>query len=312
MTHLSLFSGIGGIDLAAHWAGFETVAFVERDPFCQKVLAKNFPGVPIHDDVETFSGTSFRGTTLVSGGFPCQPFSHAGKRRGKKDDRHLWPHMLRVIAEARPAFVLGENVAGFVGMALDDCLADLEAQGYEALAFVLPACAIGANHRRDRCFIVAKNLDDSMSGGHLLSEGGVQAEPHQDGEEDGLPGETSADVAYSTSVRREACDGWEQGIPVEKGRVSQPAPRGDVAHATRIRQQHSVYAASHRPIKAVPAKRSIAENQGDFFGEVRAATFVRAGNGIPNRVDRVRALGNAVVPQQVYPILKAIADEVRQ
>ena len=159
LNHISLFAGIGGIDLAAHWAGFQTIQLVERDPFCQKVLQKNFPGVPIHGDITTFDATGFRGRThLVSGGFPCQPFSHAGKRRGKEDDRHLWPEMLRVIAEAQPTFVLGENVAGFVNLALDDCLFDLEAQGYEAWAFVLPACAVTALHRRDRCFIVARHV----------------------------------------------------------------------------------------------------------------------------------------------------------
>src|SRR3990172_7387982 len=118
LTHFSLFSGNGGIDLAGEWAGFRTV-------------------------------------NLISGGFPCQPFSVAGKRRGKEDDRYLWPEMFRVIKEIRPTWVLGENVAGFVSMGLDDALSDLEAEGYETQSFIIPACAVGAPHRRDRVFIVA-------------------------------------------------------------------------------------------------------------------------------------------------------------
>src|SRR4051812_45727132 len=112
LTHLSLFSGIGGIDLAAQWAGFETVAFVEKDKFCQQILVKHWPEVPIYDEIKTFDGSVFADITLLTGGFPCQPFSQAGKRRGKEDDRYLWPEMLRVISEAKPTWVVGENVAG--------------------------------------------------------------------------------------------------------------------------------------------------------------------------------------------------------
>lgn len=123
MRHLDLFSGIGGFALAARWMGWETVQFVELDKFCQRVLEKNFPGVPIHGDIKTFDGTRFRGAVdIVTGGFPCQPFSTAGKRKGKADDRYLWPEMLRVIGEARPTFVVGENVAGIISMGLDQVL----------------------------------------------------------------------------------------------------------------------------------------------------------------------------------------------
>src|SRR5690242_14537733 len=107
MRHLDLFSGIGGFSLAAGWAGFTTVQFCEIDPFCQKVLAKNFPGVPIHDDIRTLAGESLGPIDLITGGFPCQPFSVAGKRRGADDDRHLWPEMARLVGECRPRWVLG-------------------------------------------------------------------------------------------------------------------------------------------------------------------------------------------------------------
>ena len=153
--HLDLFSGIGGFALAARWNGLTTRAFVEKDNYAQKVLRKNFAGIPIYDDICNFDGKPYAGTWLLTGGFPCQPFSVAGKRRGAADDRALWPQMLRVIQQSRPAWLLGENVAGIVTMELDNCLSDLEAIGYAAWPLVIPACAVDARHRRDRVWIVA-------------------------------------------------------------------------------------------------------------------------------------------------------------
>ena len=164
MKSIELFAGIGGIALAAEWAGIDTVAFCERDPFCQKVLKKHWPDVPIFDDVRTLDrqvleekGVIEPGGTvdIISGGFPCQPYSIAGKRRGKEDDRDLWPEMFRIIQELKPTWVVGENVANFANMELDRTLSDLESIGYTWGAFVIPALAVGAKHRRDRIFIVA-------------------------------------------------------------------------------------------------------------------------------------------------------------
>lgn len=165
LTHFSLFSGIGGMDLAAEWAGFRTVGQCERDPYCLQVLDRHFPEVPKFDDIHNLSADTLRDAgverpTVLSGGFPCQPFSCAGKQRGKEDDRHLWPEMLRIVSELRPSWVIGENVPGIIGMALDDILAELEHCGYAARAILFPAAAVGALHRRDRCFIVAH--DDSL------------------------------------------------------------------------------------------------------------------------------------------------------
>jgi len=155
LTHIDLFSGIGGFSLAAGWAGFETVVFCEKDKFCQRVLKKHWPEVPCESDIRDFDGTKFRGATLLTGGFPCQPFSCAGQRRGKADDRYLWPQMLRVIAEARPAWIVAENVAGIIEMELEGVCVDLEAEGYEVWPVIIPACAVGAPHRRDRVWIIA-------------------------------------------------------------------------------------------------------------------------------------------------------------
>ena len=159
MRHLDLFSGIGGFALAASWVWgdeHEIVSFCDNDKAAQIVLNKHWPGVPIHDDIKTLDATKCRGAVdLVTGGFPCQPFSSAGKRRGKADDRYLWPEMLRIIAECRPRWVLGENVAGIIPMALSTICADLEAIGYETIPIGIPSCAVGTLFRGKRIWIIA-------------------------------------------------------------------------------------------------------------------------------------------------------------
>jgi DNA (cytosine-5)-methyltransferase 1 len=150
---LDLFSGIGGFSLGLErTGGFRTVAFCEIEPYCRAVLRKHWPDVPCFDDVGTIPGI---GCDVVAGGFPCQPFSLAGKRRGSADDRWLWPQMVAVIRSERPRWVICENVPGIIRMELDTVLADLEDEGYTGWPFVVPACAVGAQHRRDRVWIVA-------------------------------------------------------------------------------------------------------------------------------------------------------------
>jgi DNA (cytosine-5)-methyltransferase 1 len=141
MKHLDLFSGIGGFALAARWAGIETIAFCEIKEFPRKVLEKNFPGIPIHNDMRELDGKQYEGIDLITGGYPCQPFSTAGKRKGSDDQRHLWSEMFRVIKQAKPTWVVCENVAGHISMGLDEVLVDMENEGYTGQAFVIPACA---------------------------------------------------------------------------------------------------------------------------------------------------------------------------
>lgn len=167
-THVDLFSGIGGFSLAARWAGFRTLAMVEKDDFCRAVLAKNFPGIPIFDDINTFDSKPFRGRcSVVSGGFPCQDLSDAGKGKGLDGDRSgLWFRMLDVVRTVRPCYVLAENVRGILSKpgldgqsAIDTVLSGLDEAGYEGRAFVLGAWAVGAPHRRERVFIVGERRD---------------------------------------------------------------------------------------------------------------------------------------------------------
>ena len=165
MTHGSLFSGIGGFDLAAEWSGWENLFNCEWEEFPRKVLKHHFPNAKQYGDIKEFDATDYNGRIdILSGGFPCQPFSVAGKRKGSEDERHLWPEMLRVIRECKPRWVVGENVRGLVswsdGLVLEACYSDLEALGYSVQSFIIPACATNAPHRRDRVWIVAYQSDN--------------------------------------------------------------------------------------------------------------------------------------------------------
>lgn len=155
MRHLDLFSGIGGFALAARVVGWQTVGFCEIEAYCQKVLRKHWPDVPIYDDVRSLTGEQIGTADIITGGFPCQPYSLAGERRGDTDDRHLWPEYFRLVREIKPSVVVGENVVGIIGLALDEVLSDLARIGYTTETFVIPACAVDANHRRDRVWVVA-------------------------------------------------------------------------------------------------------------------------------------------------------------
>lgn len=185
---LDLFSGIGGFSLGLErTGGFETVAFCEIEPFCQKVLRKHWPNVPIHDDVRKLEKVN---ADVITGGFPCQPYSTAGKRRGRDDDRDLWPEMLRVIREVGPSYVIGENTRGFIGLALDDVLSDLEAIGYTARAICIPACAVGRDQWRFRVWILAYPMQGERQMGRHLAGGWRKPEQiswHGMGEEKATP-----------------------------------------------------------------------------------------------------------------------------
>ena len=168
---LDLFSGIGGFSLGAEANGIPTVAFVEKDPFCQKVLRKHWSNTPIISDIRTVKGEDYEtdGVTIISGGFPCQPFSQAGKRKGKDDDRYLWDETIRVVAETKPEWFIGENVDGLVniqdGLVLRQVQDDLEKEGFQVQCLVIPASGIGAWHQRKRVWIIAHNVTNSKDSG---------------------------------------------------------------------------------------------------------------------------------------------------
>ncbi|MBC7340848.1 MAG: DNA (cytosine-5-)-methyltransferase [Clostridia bacterium] len=224
----SLFSGIGGMDLGLERAGMQIAWQVENDPFRQAVLAKHWPGVKRYGDIRTIDPAELESVDLICGGFPCQPFSIAGKRRGKADDRYLWPEMLRIIKALRPRWVLGENVANIVNLALDTVLSDLENEGYETGTFVIPACAVGAPHVRPRVWIVAYSPGVERQPG--AEEQGVLRRVPEDGQECGNAdgsGEAQSwqNVAHSQGSERQRA-GAARG-----GRAGLTDGGKDVAHS---------------------------------------------------------------------------------
>ncbi len=197
MKVLDLFSGIGGFSLGLERAGMKTIAFCEINPFCQKVLKKHWPDVPVHKDITKLKGGTIA-ADLICGGYPCQPFSVSGERGGPEDDRHLWPEMLRIIKEVRPSWVVCENVYDHISLGLDKVLSDLEAEGYATKVFIVPALALNARHRRDRMWIVAHSACKRQSG-QGLSAGPKYTAPHKNGKtgwliDDGKRNQTIWDV----------------------------------------------------------------------------------------------------------------------
>lgn len=164
MKVLDLFSGIGGFSVGLERAGMETIAFCEKDMWCKEFLKKNWPSVPIHDDVKTLDGKQYEGSIdVVCGGYPCQPFSVAGRQRAGKDERHLWPEMLRIIQTVRPRWIVSENVLGHIELGFDEMASSLENEGFTIWPFDLPASAIGSPQTRERICIVGYAND---TGGH--------------------------------------------------------------------------------------------------------------------------------------------------
>lgn len=317
MKHISLFSGIGGIDLAAHWAGFTTVQLVENNSFCTQVLEKNFPNVPIHEDIRNFDGKQYAGNIeLISAGFPCQPHSVAGKRKASSDERNLWGEVVRIISEVRPRWFLGENVQGLLtsekGEFFSRIINDLEQMGYSVGWCVYGAKDVGAVHRRNRIFIVAYSKEQSCyeqpsnfteerkeSESFRVCNCGkdvTNSESNANGGEllSGLWSELEARAIKTMQSKKRRrnrattyanCAGWEK-----QWWGSSDATKFDTI-------ERNIY-------------QKIAGRNWRAWGisPICIESRVRGSNdGIPNRLDRLKCLGNAVVPQQVFPILLEMA-----
>jgi DNA (cytosine-5)-methyltransferase 1 len=280
MKVLDLFAGIGGFSLAAHWMGWETVAFVEREPFCQKVLRKNFgDGIEIHNDIFEFDGRPFRGAVdIITGGFPCQPFSAAGKRKGTADDRHLWPEMFRTIVDVQPRYIVAENVFGFInwsgGLVFEQVQADLESAGYEVWAGVVPAASVGAPHRRNRVWIVAKSRGIRCDNGGDYRQGRY----------------VSPDVGISAKSQPKR-GRWINGVGPSCATI---VDTESTRLSRRIREKRS---GRNEPHRSHPPRWENFPTQSSVCGR---------DDGIPNRVDRIKALGNSIVPQIALEIFRAI------
>ncbi len=364
---LDLFSGIGGFSLGLErTGGFETAAFCEYAEFPRKVLAKHWPDVPCFPDVRELKGSDIDGPIdVICGGYPCQPFSTAGQRRGKEDDRHLWPEFCRLVDELRPAWVIGENVAGHISMGLDDVLSDLERQDYAARTFVIPACATDAPHRRDRVWTVAHATQLQRDGGREHSEQSERQVP-QSGKGSGSQHVADADSERSQRYGRppktgRAC-GERQGdfsevsgaisfgntdsatqheLPSEghdagEGQFSFfDGQAGHVAHASGVNAQGQQSSGADTQKQAQPRERSIGSRSygvgrgrpkpgmGGMADGLPAGMdghckwpdepdIGRVAIGVKNRANRLKALGNAVVPQIPEMIGRAILRAERE
>ena len=296
---IDLFSGIGGFRYAAEqvWPDIECLVSCEIDPFCQKVLRKHWPGTPIISDIHKLKGTDYADVDLLTGGFPCQPYSVAGQRRGAADDRALWPQMFRIILEAKPRWVIAENVGGFLsinkGMEFENCLASLESAGYEVQAFVIPACAVDAPHRRDRVWIVAY-AKQSDGGNHSTGSDRWRSATEQETISQ-INGEThtsnAEQVCSPLADTRSAgfCEQWQ----LENTEKECDGSRTQEYEAPECGDRRSV-------------ERGLGGMVDGFSCWLDEPDIPRVTSGQPDRAARLKALGNAIVPQVAIQIMQAI------
>jgi DNA (cytosine-5)-methyltransferase 1 len=372
MTHGSLFSGIGGFDLAAQWMGWENKFHCEWNEFGQKVLHHYWPDAELFTDITKSDFKKYHGAIdIISGGFPCQPYSMAGKRLGKEDDRHLWPEMLRVIREVRPRWVVGENVLGLVnwngGLVFHEVQADLETEGYEVQPYVLPAAAVNAPHRRDRVWFVAysnlrgrcrqkgvreydlqrsqreKSDNNIIASSERLEQRGFaefasdtdntgtdnilrtkrNREKENNGRdeqsfskhrEDGSNGDAADTDLHGRNERNGEHEeqSGERGFDAQRD-IEPNDGDGSFEYTNSIRQE---YALEDGELERRRFGKSDKRNAWDTFPSV--SPICGGNDGLPNKLDgitfskwrneSIKAYGNAVVPQVVYQIFKAIQE----
>ena len=304
MTCGSLFSGIGGFELGLLQSSLisEVKWQVEIDDFCNKILEKHWPDVKRYKDIRDVGKHNLEPVELICGGFPCQPFSVAGKRKGKEDDRYLWYEMFRVITEMHPAWVIGENVPGIINMALDEVLSDLESEGYETATFIIPACAVNAPHRRDRVWIIA--YSDSTR--NRTNENGLNENRQTENERwekqsfDRSNGQDNdAQNPHDNGMRRRNNgDSGRDECSLQVERPDSDVTDTDSKHSKEYQRGNQF----RQEGREGTSGRSIYEPLWEENWIEVATCLCRVDDGIPNRVDRLKCLGNAIVPQVVCAI----------
>ena len=333
MRHGSLFSGIGGFDLAAQWLGWENVFHCEWNPFGQRVLKHYWPNADSHHDITKTNFTQYANRIdILTGGFPCQPYSQAGKRKGKEDERHLWPEMLRTIREVAPRYVVGENVLGLTnwdgGIVFDEVHSDLELAGYEVAAVVIPAAAVNAPHGRDRVWFVARRVaaDASYNKHGLQTEGGLDVdgsllggrerkqktngfnfvgsnEPIADADGDGFNQRNggneikSSQGGFDALGDAHAIDGDGNATDTAGGR--QNRRDGQIVGQVPTTQRTETF---NEPTKweTFPTKPPVCGGNDGLPDQLDGITFSKW------RHESLKAYGNAIVPQVAFEIFKVI------
>ena len=290
MAHVDLCSGIGGFALGFQWAGLsKPVLFCDIEPWSRKILKKHWPDVPIAENVKELANDPDRNVPdcdILTAGYPCQPFSHAGKRLGHADDRHIWPYLLQIVAQKRPAWCVFENVYGHVSMGLDQVLSDLEGQGYASRTFIVPACGVDAPHRRDRIWIIAQSNDANTD----------SQRPHRTEQHEHRGGEPADGQERDTGQVREV---------LAEQRNAEERRAKDVAH-TDSQRGRSGNAGRQDAEDAGQPPCNTRDNTRRMESWLTEPSVGRVAYGIPKRVDRLRGLGNAIVPQIAMKIGEAI------
>jgi len=383
LRHVDLCSGIGGFSLGFEWAELSTpILFCDTEEWCRKILAKNFPNVPIATDVKELAHDPKRNVPdcdILTAGYPCQPFSVAGRQKGFEDDRHIWPYILRIVAHKRPTWCVFENVHGHIALGLDQVLADLEAEGYSTRTFIVPACGVNAPHRRDRLWIVGNAQHDGSS---TAKVGGVNEEDARGSSQGQSQTEQSSRASGRKddgSLRQELADpngigrgggngtgrgtgerqfqsekqGWSslgreaercgeprgedvaysKGIIQDgiRGEANQVSDRGDTRLELERCGQRQFSGGSEQNVADTQSEQSTPDDNGGEQGAVSEPQQVqprgsdswggrgcnweiepdvgRVAHGIPRRVDRLKGLGNAIVPRIAMNIGLAIKEE---
>lgn len=321
--HASLFSGIGGFDLAAEWMGWENVFHCEINPFCQKVLKYYWPNAKSYEDIKQADFSVYRGKiNILTGGFPCQPYSLAGKRKGTEDERHLWPEMLRAIREIQPRWIVGENVFGIVnwsdGLVFEEVQANLEAEGYKVQPFILPACAVDAPHRRDRTWFVAhkdSNKQEYGREGSPRSKEGYSVPASRNWVFNDIA--SNSNLCRNNNSQKSKRSFWQQQntFKSRRGRQLQVDGLGSkqlIANSHSGRQSSKEY---RKKKSGLFAKESIPANWKNFPTQ---SPICSGNDGISSRLvgitvpkhrnESIKGYGNAIVPQVVLQIFKAIEE----
>jgi len=334
MKHGSLFSGIGGFDLASQWMGWENVFHCEWAEFPRKILHHYWPDAISYQDIAQTDFTKHYGSIdILTGGFPCQPYSAAGKRKGKYDERHLWPHMLRAIREIRPRWVVGENVFGIVtwndGLVFEEVCAELESESYQVQPFILPAAAVNAPHRRDRVWFVAHREKIRWDGRGCEHRENTNKDKHriyehrQERDKMGCEPERHSEGWEASNTDGNAfdqCNGNDEKQPSQRGKyalgnIGESAEHGDVAHAKMPRSPRQC---EHRSWQSKSDGCNSFDMPAAWENFPTVAPICGGDDGIPRELDgitfpkwrseSIKGYGNAIVPQVALQIFKAISE----